>query len=179
MMTGNVGTLGLAVCFAVGVYSASCDVGHARSVEPISIDVQSDHTDISAAKRGGAKAGGAKAGGAKAGGAKRANTGARNVKANTNVNRNVKANTNVNRNVNRTNVNRTNVNVNRNVVVRPVRGWVARPYYGTIVGGVALGTMIAVATAGTTPAAPAANMCWFWADQAQVNGYWDYCTPPL
>jgi hypothetical protein len=69
---------------------------------------------------------------------------------------------------------RTNVNV---VGRRPVRGWVARPYYGTIVGGVALGTMIAV-TAGAVPVAPASNMCWFWADSAQVNGYWDYCVAP-
>jgi hypothetical protein len=61
---------------------------------------------------------------------------------------------------------------------RPVRGWVARPYYGTIIGGVALGTMIAVSAAGTVPVAPAENMCWFWADSAQVNGHWDYCVAP-
>jgi len=60
---------------------------------------------------------------------------------------------------------------------RQVRGWVARPYYGTIIGGVALGTMIAV-TAGAVPVAPAPNLCWFWADSAQVNGYWDYCVAP-
>ena len=48
---------------------------------------------------------------------------------------------------------------------------------GTIIGGVALGTMIAV-TAGAVPVAPGPNMCWFWADSAQVNGYWDYCTAP-
>jgi hypothetical protein len=79
----------------------------------------------------------------------------------------------VNRHTN-VNVNRTNVNV---VGRRPVRGWAARPYYGTIVGGVALGTMIAV-TAGAAPVAPASNQCWFWADSTQVNGYWDYCVAP-
>jgi hypothetical protein len=38
--------------------------------------------------------------------------------------------------------------------------------------------MIAVSAAGTVPVAPAENMCWFWADSAQVNGYWDYCVAP-
>jgi len=23
-----------------------------------------------------------------------------------------------------------------------------------------------------------ANMCWYWADAAYSQGYWDYCTPP-
>jgi hypothetical protein len=91
----------------------------------------------------------------------------------TNVSARRNANVSVNRRTN-VNVNRTNVNV---VGRRPVRGWVARPYYGTIVGGVALGTMIAV-TASAVPAAPASNLCWFWADSAQVNGYWDYCVAP-
>jgi hypothetical protein len=90
----------------------------------------------------------------------------------TNVNR-----TNVNRtNVNRTNINRTNVNVNRGVYVSgSVRPWVRQPYYGTIIGGVALGTLIA-ATA--VPVAPAPNLCWIWSSPAQSQGYWDYCTPP-
>jgi len=60
---------------------------------------------------------------------------------------------------------------------RPVRGCVARPFYGTIIGGVALGTMIAVIT-GAVPVAPAENLCWFWVDSVQVNGYWDYCVTP-
>ena len=70
------------------------------------------------------------------------------VSAHRNFNGNRHANVNVNR--------RANVNVNRVNVAgrRPVRGWVHRPYYGTIVGGVALGTMIAV-TAGAVPVAPA------------------------
>jgi hypothetical protein len=64
------------------------------------------------------------------------------------------------------------------VVARPVRPWVRRPYYGTIIGGVALGTVIAAAAAGVAPAAPGPNMCWFWSDASQTQGYWDYCTPP-
>jgi hypothetical protein len=95
-------------------------------------------------------------------------------------------------NVSRTNVSRTNVNVNRRsnvnvnvnrnvrvgVGARPVRAWGARPYYGRIVGGVALGSFIAVTAMGVAPVAPAANMCWFWADSTQMSGYWDYCVAP-
>ena len=90
------------------------------------------------------------------------------------MNRNVSRNVNVNRAARRN----VNVNVNRRVVVRPVRVWAPRPYFGTIVGGIALGTIIAASVAGTAPVAPAANMCWFWVDSAQIQGYWDYCTPP-
>ncbi|MEH2528442.1 MULTISPECIES: hypothetical protein [unclassified Bradyrhizobium] len=140
-----------------------------------SAQVISDATDFSARARGG---GGARVGGARVGG------GGRNVNVNRNVNRNVSRNVNMNRNVNRNvNVNRAarrnvNVNVNRRVVVRPVRPWVPRPYFGTVVGGIALGTIVAATVAGTTPVAPAPNMCWFWVDSSQVQGYWDYCTPP-
>lgn len=89
-------------------------------------------------------------------------------------------NVNTNRtNVNRTNVNRTTVNRTTNVrnvnVSGSVRPWVRQPYYGTIVGGVALGTMIA---ATTVPVAPAPNLCWIWTSSAHTQGYWDYCTPP-
>ena len=132
-------------------------------------EATSQATDFSSVQRGGG--GGARHGG---GG------GSRNVNVNRNVNRNTNVNSNVNRNVNvNSNVNR-NVNVNRraNVVVRPVRVWAPRPYYGTIIGGVALGTMIAVSAASVAPVAPAPNMCWYWVDSAQVQGYWDYCTPP-
>ncbi|ABE39753.1 hypothetical protein [Rhodopseudomonas pseudopalustris] len=95
---------------------------------------------------------------------------------NVNVNRNVNRNTNINRNVNRNaNVNvRKNTNVNVNVR-RPVRVWAPRPYYGTIVAGVALGTVIYVAAAGTPPAAPSSTLCWYWTDPAMTGGYWDYC----
>jgi hypothetical protein len=61
---------------------------------------------------------------------------------------------------------------------RPFRGWVRRPYYGTILGGIALGTVIGVAVAGTVPEAPAPNTCWFWSDPSYSQGYWDYCVAP-
>jgi hypothetical protein len=111
-------------------------------------------------------------GGARAGGARSGAHASRTSVSRTNVSRNT--NVNVNR---RSNV---NVNVNRNVRVgvRPVRAWGARPYYGTIVGGVALGSFIAVSAMGVAPVAPAANMCWFWTDSSQMSGYWDYCQAP-
>ncbi|WP_431016418.1 hypothetical protein [Bradyrhizobium pachyrhizi] len=99
---------------------------------------------------------------------------------------NVKRNTSVNHraaNVKRSNVNvrkDVNININRRttVVARPVRGWAPRPYYGTIVGGIALGTVIAATTVGVAPAPPATNMCWFWSDSGMSQGYWDYCVAP-
>lgn len=116
--------------------------------------------NIRATRGGGAKSGGARSG---------AHVNRTNV-SRTNVGRT--ANVNVNR--------RTNVNVNRNVRVgvRPVRAWGARPYYGTIVGGVALGSLIVVSSMGVAPVAPAPNMCWFWTDSSQMSGYWDYCQAP-
>jgi hypothetical protein len=53
------------------------------------------------------------------------------------------------------------------------RSWVRRPYFGTIVGGIALGTIIAVAAAPTV--APAPGLCWYWVDDFEERGYWDYC----
>jgi hypothetical protein len=92
------------------------------------------------------------------------------------VNRNI--NGNVNRNINR-NVNR-NVNINRNiarvgvggVAVGAVRPWVRRPYFGTVVAGVTLGTIIA---ATTIPPAPSSGLCWYWSNSSRSRGYWDYC----
>jgi hypothetical protein len=65
-----------------------------------------------------------------------------------------------------------NVYVNKNVVVRPYKAWVRKPYYGTWVAGVALGTILAVSA---IPPAPAPNVCWYWANPAHTRGYWDYC----
>lgn len=76
--------------------------------------------------------------------------------------------------VKRTYVNKTYVN-KRVVVVRPVRGWYRKPYYGNFVAGVALGTVLAVGAVGVAPIAPASNLCWYWSDPAMINGYWDYC----
>jgi hypothetical protein len=63
------------------------------------------------------------------------------------------------------------------VVVRPVRPWVARPYFGTVVAGVTLGTVIVATTVAVVPVAPSPTLCWYWADPAKIQGYWDYCTP--
>jgi hypothetical protein len=93
-----------------------------------------------------------------------------NVNRNLNVNRNVNRNLNVNRNVG---VNRAVVGgVGRVAVVRPIRPWVRRPYYGTVVAGVALGTII---VASTIPPAPSSDVCWYWSNSSRTRGYWDYC----
>ena len=55
------------------------------------------------------------------------------------------------------------------------RPWVQRPYYGTIIAGVALGTLITVAAIGAVPPRPAPDLCWYWADPEGARGYWDYC----
>jgi hypothetical protein len=55
------------------------------------------------------------------------------------------------------------------------RPWVRRPYYGTVIAGVALGTLITVAAVGAVPPRPAPNLCWYWADPYGNRGYWDYC----
>jgi len=55
------------------------------------------------------------------------------------------------------------------------RPWVRRPYYGTIIAGVALGAIITVAAVGAVPPRPAPNLCWYWADPYRNRGYWDYC----
>ena len=55
------------------------------------------------------------------------------------------------------------------------RPWVRRPYYGTIIAGVALGAIITVAVIGAVPPRPAPDLCWYWADPYRSRGYWDYC----
>jgi hypothetical protein len=55
------------------------------------------------------------------------------------------------------------------------RPWVRRPYYGRVIAGVALGTLIAVTAYGVVPRRPAPDLCWYWADPSQTRGYWDYC----
>jgi hypothetical protein len=52
---------------------------------------------------------------------------------------------------------------------------VRRPYYGTIIAGVALGTLITVAAVGAVPPRPHPTLCWYWADPYAQRGYWDYC----
>jgi hypothetical protein len=69
--------------------------------------------------------------------------------------------------------NSKNWNNKKVVVVRPYRKWYKRPYYGAVVGGVVLGTIVGAAAYSAVPPAP--NTCWYWADPAQTQGYWDYC----
>jgi hypothetical protein len=74
---------------------------------------------------------------------------------------------------NNKNWNNKNWNNKKVVVVRPYRKWNKRPYYGTVIGGVALGTILGAAA--YSAAAPAPNTCWYWADPTMTRGYWDYC----
>ena len=74
------------------------------------------------------------------------------------------------------------VEKSRVVVVRPgrrvwiVRPWHRRPYYGTaIVGGLALGTLLAAGAYYARPAPPAPGTCWYWSNPSRTRGYWDYC----
>lgn len=55
------------------------------------------------------------------------------------------------------------------------RPWYRRPYYGTIIGGIALGTIIGATAYGLAPRPPRPDLCWYWADEVQSRGYWDYC----
>jgi hypothetical protein len=55
------------------------------------------------------------------------------------------------------------------------RPWGHRPYYGRIIAGVALGTIIGVTAYGLIPPRPAPDLCWYWADPYRSRGYWDYC----
>lgn len=54
-----------------------------------------------------------------------------------------------------------------------VRRWRHRPHYGTIIGGVALGTILAATAYAASPPAP--GLCWYWVDPTRTRGYWDYC----
>lgn len=99
------------------------------------------------------------------------NAGSINAKG-TNVNNTNVGNTSVkNTNVKSTNVKNTNVNTGV-AVVSPVRPWAPKSYYGTTVAGVTVGTLI---VASTIPPAPSSQLCWYWANASQTQGYWDYC----
>lgn len=55
------------------------------------------------------------------------------------------------------------------------RHWHRRPYYGTIIGGIALGALLAGSAYYAYSGPPAPGLCWYWADPYQRQGYWDYC----
>jgi hypothetical protein len=59
------------------------------------------------------------------------------------------------------------------VVVRPYRKWNNKGYYGRVIGGVAIGTVLGAAA--YSAMAPAPGLCWYWADPTMTQGYWDYC----
>ncbi len=68
----------------------------------------------------------------------------------------------------------------RTVVVAPVRPVPAvRPWYwGRVVAGVTIGTVITVAAVNSVPKAPSPELCWFWSDSSKTRGYWNYCVAP-
>ena len=72
------------------------------------------------------------------------------------------------------------VHHHRTVVVAPVRPVPAvRPWYwGRVVAGVTIGTVIAVAAVNSVPKAPSPELCWFWSDATKTRGYWNYCVAP-
>ena len=68
-----------------------------------------------------------------------------------------------------------NIKVNKNVYVSKnvyVKNWSRKPYYGNVIAGVALGTILATTI---VPVAPAPNLCWYWTNPSHNRGYWDYC----
>jgi hypothetical protein len=68
----------------------------------------------------------------------------------------------------------------RPVVVAPVRPVpVVRPsYWGRVVAGVTIGTIIAATAVAMAPTPPSPELCWFWSDTSKTKGYWNYCVPP-
>ena len=61
--------------------------------------------------------------------------------------------------------------------IRPpiyVRPWRARPYYGRVIAGVIIGSIIVAAAAGVPPAPPSSDLCWYWTNSRQTRGNWDY-----
>jgi len=119
-------------------------------------------------------AGTARAGNGNRGNANRGNVNRDNANRG-NVNRADVNRTNVNRaNINSANVNRANINRANAAVVQP---WYRKPYYGTIIGGVALGTIVAATAYGVSPTPPTDGLCWYWSDTSMAKGYWDYCQP--
>jgi hypothetical protein len=68
----------------------------------------------------------------------------------------------------------------RTVIVAPVRPIPAvYPWYwGRVVAGVTVGTIIVVSVAATVPKPPSPELCWYWTDAQKTRGYWDYCVAP-
>jgi hypothetical protein len=56
-----------------------------------------------------------------------------------------------------------------------VRPWYRRPHYGVLVGGIALGALLAGSYYYSHPYPPGPGLCWYWTSPSRVRGYWDYC----
>ena len=83
------------------------------------------------------------------------------------INKNIKVNENIKVH--------KNIKVNKNVYVSKnvyVKNWSRKPYYGNVIAGVALGTILATTI---VRVAPAPNLCWYWTNTSHNRGYWDYC----
>jgi hypothetical protein len=44
-----------------------------------------------------------------------------------------------------------------------------------LIGGIALGTLLAASIYYARPEPPAPGLCWYWANPSRTRGYWDYC----
>lgn len=66
------------------------------------------------------------------------------------------------------------------MVVAPVRPIPAvRPWYwGRVVAGVTIGTVIVASAVAVAPKPPSPELCWFWTDHKMTSGYWSYCVAP-
>jgi hypothetical protein len=75
---------------------------------------------------------------------------------------------------------RGNVAVRNTAVVAGRGGWARPARYrwpvgGAIAAGAAIGFVTAATAAAWAGAAPAPGMCWYYTDQSQTQGFWDYC----
>ncbi len=59
-----------------------------------------------------------------------------------------------------------------------VRSFRRHNYYGRVVGGVVLGSILAASAYYAYASRPASNLCWYWTNSDEERGYWDYCEPP-
>jgi hypothetical protein len=153
---------GLAI-FAPAQPAAATVLGHGAAAL---IDISNDTllTEEVAARGGGARGGGARAGGARAGGARAART--------TSVHR---GGTTARRTtaVSRTGAARTGAAVRAGAWTRPGNYYWRRG--GAIAAGAAIGMVGAATAAAWAGPAPGPNMCWYYTDPSQRQGFWDYC----
>ena len=51
-------------------------------------------------------------------------------------------------------------------------------YYGRIIGGVVIGSILAASAFYAYSSPPEDGLCWYWTNSSRERGYWDYCEPP-